>query len=308
MKKVVLLILIGILWYLAAMYNSYLLLGASMAAAVMMLVLFLVPRIQRYGYSAAFTLPAQTMTKGAEEQLQLLSRKRGLLPLAHLRYDMLMQYEGQKKPVRLRYAGGSHGSTDQLDLPFVPSLCGMLTVRLHKARIYDPLGIFSSGKKQNSSIRLAVLPQMNTRNQVLSKSVDLREDRPGEEPDLGPGMQGDLRQIREWQPGDRPSRIHWNLTARLQETMVREWNEETSNVRTLRLEKEPKQYTAEDADRFYEELADDVQTVLEEGSMVRASWKDAAGIPSEMTIRENADLESLLLRLMDSRWLWEGQT
>ncbi|MCR5004923.1 MAG: DUF58 domain-containing protein [Clostridiales bacterium] len=308
MKKVVLLILIGLLWYLAAMYQSHLLLGSSMAAVVMMLVLFLMPRIQKLGYSVSFTLPAQTMTKGTEEQLQLESRKRGLLPLAHLRYDMLMQYEGQKKPTRLRYAGGSHSNADALDLPFTPSLCGMLTVRLRKARIYDPLGIFSSGKKQSSSMRLAVLPQMNIRKQVLSKSVDLREDRPGDDPDKGPGMQGDLRQIREWQPGDRPSRIHWNLTARLQETMVREWNEETSSVRTLQLEKEPRAYTAEEADRFYEDLADDVQSVLEEGGTVRAVWKDAAGVPSDMTIRETADLESLLLRLMDSRWLWEGQS
>ena len=308
MKKFFALILIGSVWYLAAMYRSPVLLGLSMTVAVLMLTLFLLPRIQKHGFSAAFPVAAGTMTKGTEEQLEVKSQKRGPMPVARLRYDLLTQYEGEKKPRKLKYVSGCSGSTDQFELPFVPRYSGMMTVRLHKARLYDPLGIFSAGEKQDSSIRIAVLPQMSAWSRVVSRSVEQNDNQPGERPDRGAGTEGDLRQIREWLPGDRPSRIHWNLTARMQETMVREWNEESIPVRTLQLKKDPIVYSAEDADQFYEILTNDVQSVLAKGTEVKVSWKDAMGITSEKMIRETRDLEDLLLELMDSRWLWGGRT
>ena len=306
MKKIVLLILIGAEWYLAAMYHSHLLLALSMTTAVLLVVLFVMPRIQKRGYKAAFTLSGRTMTKGAQEQLEMENQKRGLLPLPRLRYDILAQYEGEKKPARLKFVGGCQSKRDTLQLPLQPKYSGMLTLHLKKARLYDPLGIFSSSKKQDSQIRLAVLPQMSTYTHMIPEIVDLKENRAGIQPDAKPGMDGDLRQIRGWIPGDKPSRIHWNLTARMQETMVREWNEESASVETLQLKKEPKVYTAEDADAFYEKLSADVQSMLEEGTTVRVQWTGQHKVPQEMTVHATEDLEDLLLKLMDSSWLWEG--
>lgn len=306
MKKIVLLILIGAEWYLAAMYHSHLLLALSMTTAVLLVVLFVMPRIQKRGYKAAFTLSGRTMTKGAQEQLEMENQKRGLLPLPRLRYDILAQYEGEKKPARLKFVGGCQSKRDTLQLPLQPKYSGMLTLHLKKARLYDPLGVFSSSKKQDSQIRLAVLPQMSTYTHMIPEIVDLKENRAGIQPDAKPGMDGDLRQIRGWIPGDKPSRIHWNLTARMQETMVREWNEESASVETLQLKKETKVYTAEEADAFYEKLSADVQSMLEEGTTVRVQWTDQHKVPQEMTVHATEDLEDLLLKLMDSSWLWEG--
>ena len=308
MKKILLLVLIGGVWYMSAMYRSQVLLGLSMTATVLMAILFLLPKIQKRGFSAAFPLAACTMTKGTQEQLQLETRKKGALPIARCRYDLQAQYDGDKKPKKIKFVSGCAGSADLLELPFTPQYSGMLTIRLRKARLYDPLGIFSGGEKQNSSIKVAVLPQMSARQFVFSRSEDQNADQPGEQPDRDAGMDGDLRQIREWLPGDRPSRIHWNMTARLQETMVREWYEESVRVRTLQLKKDAKEYTAEDADRFYEALADDIQSVLAVGAEVKVSWNNAEGAHEDIMVRETKDLEELLLRLMDSRWLWEGQS
>ena len=177
MKKIVLLILIGAEWYLAAMYHSHLLLALSMTTAVLLVVLFVMPRIQKQGYKAAFTLSGRTMTKGAQEQVEMENQKRGLLPLPRLRYDILAQYEGEKKPARLKFVGGCQSKRDTLQLPLQPKYSGMLTLHLKKARLYDPLGIFSSSKKQDSQIRLAVLPQMSTYTHMIPEIVARFKDR-----------------------------------------------------------------------------------------------------------------------------------
>ena len=62
MKKILLLILAAGTWYLAAMYESRLLLGISMTGIIGMLVFFVLPKIQIRLFSAAFSEPVSAFT------------------------------------------------------------------------------------------------------------------------------------------------------------------------------------------------------------------------------------------------------
>ena len=193
-----------------------------------------------------------------------------------------------------------------MEIPYTPPLCGMLRVTLKKVRLYDPFRVFSAGKKLEEAIPVVVFPREVQDLNDLPEQPSTGEGQEGNTLTQKAGGDGDLRQIRPWVPGDSRRQVHWKLTARMQETMIREWNEEKKPIQPVILEKEPKRYTAEDASRFYEEISARVLRSLQQDSAVEVHWTGAHGVPEQITIMEKEDLKNLLIRLYETRWLWEN--
>ncbi len=307
MKKILLLILVAGTWYLAAMYESRLLLGISMTGIIGMLVFFVLPKIQIRLFSAAFSEPTRLMTRRTPDHVPVKTLKKGLFPLPNLKFKVAVRYDGQQKPEHRWFTGGCRMGQDQLELPFQAPYSGMMEMDLLMVKAYDPFRIFSSSRKADSRIKIAVLPQIlldETQNRERPFSNERQQ---GEQQSHRPGEDGDLRQIRPWVPGDMPRHVHWKLSARMQETMIREWNEEDRSVSTLTLEREKKEYTEQKADLYYEALCQEVLNKLAENALVQVIWNDHDGIPMEKEIRVKKDLEELLIHLFDTRYLWEGR-
>ena len=307
MRLILLLILIGGEWYLAAMYSSGLLLALSMSGIVLMLLLLLWPWIQRQLFSAQFTEPIQFMTGRIPDELEIETTKKGAFPLARCKFMLQALYDGDKKPRKHRFVGGCSTGVRTVEVPYTPPLCGLMEMRLRKCRIYDPFRVFFAGKKLDRTIRIVVLPQEDLEESFPERPTT-GEGQAGEMMTQKAGGDGDLRQIRPWVPGESQRQVHWKLTARMQETMVREWNEEKRPIQPITLEKENKEYTAEDASRFYEDLSRSVLTQLRMDSAVEVFWTGTDGIPAQMTIMEREDLKTLLIRLYESRYLWEAKS
>lgn len=99
---------------------------------------------------------------------------------------------------------------------------GRYEIKASGVRIYDAFHIFSIRKKVGGTAYIYVLPQCylvpvevtkNTRDFVTDSDVyysDVRSDDSTE-----------VYQVREYRPGDRMTRIHWKLSARQDEIMVR---------------------------------------------------------------------------------------
>ena len=100
---------------------------------------------------------------------------------------------------------------------------GRYEIKASGVRIYDAFHIFSIRKKVGGTAYIYVLPQCylvpvevtkNTRDFVTDSDVyysDVRSDDSTE-----------VYQVREYRPGDRMTRIHWKLSARQDEIMVRD--------------------------------------------------------------------------------------
>ena len=307
MRKVLLLILIGGIWYLAAMYRSVLLLSLSMAGLLLLVILFLLPKIQKWFFTARFTQPSQFIKQKVPDLLTLEVRKGGLFPVARGRYRLAFQYDGDKKPVKRWYKGGFSEGTSTIDLPIEPSYSGMLHVTLEKVKIQDPFGVFSASKKVSSKIRVVVFPLDREAESPSALYTGVSEEQKGSMSGQKPGSEGDIRQIRSWMPGDNRHQIHWKLTARLQETMIQEWSEERGQTQSLVLERENKDYTAEEASQFYETLYDRITQSFKSNAGVHVIWMEEGGLPITQEITDREGLEDLLIRLYDSRWLWGGR-
>jgi Uncharacterized conserved protein (some members contain a von Willebrand factor type A (vWA) domain) len=100
---------------------------------------------------------------------------------------------------------------------------------LEGIRFYDYLRVFSLKRKLNKEIRIAVLPCYYelSQTELLSKNTQIVESdsyspvRKGDDP-------SEVFEIREYREGDRLQRIHWKLSRKQNQLMIKEFSDPVS--------------------------------------------------------------------------------
>lgn len=131
----------------------------------------------------------------------------------HLRFKNRMT--GEENSQCLRLLGTPGGSF--LTLPARTDHCGLLEARVTRLRVTDCLGLFALYRRFPAPALLPVLP-------VPAEPEALPEG-PGGSPVLRPrpgGGPGEDYEIRPYRPGDPVKMIHWKLTCKRDETVLRE--------------------------------------------------------------------------------------
>lgn len=103
---------------------------------------------------------------------------------------------------------------------------GNLEVTLNYVRIYDYLKLFSMKKRKKSQLTVAVLPvyyeleqqQFISLHSKLVESDYYSAYKSGDDP-------SEVFAIREYREGDRQQRIHWKLSRKLDQLMIKEFSE-----------------------------------------------------------------------------------
>lgn len=103
---------------------------------------------------------------------------------------------------------------------------GNLEISLNQVRIYDYLKLFSMKKSKKAQLTVAVLPVYYElpQNQFVNLHSNLVESdyysaiKSGDDP-------SEVFAIREYREGDRQQRIHWKLSRKLDQLMIKEFSE-----------------------------------------------------------------------------------
>jgi hypothetical protein len=103
---------------------------------------------------------------------------------------------------------------------------GNMKISLRGFRIYDNMKLFSLKRKTNNSIKVAVLPsyyelenyEMVDRNSSLIDSDNYSPHRKGDDP-------SEVFEIREYREGDCLQRIHWKLSMKQDQLMIKEFSD-----------------------------------------------------------------------------------
>lgn len=107
------------------------------------------------------------------------------------------------------------------------SLCGMITAEIEKVYLMDMLNLRKKEVPLKASAQLYVMPG----RQDIPFSMEQFQEISGEEEEMEIEKGDDpsiLLDIRSYIPGDRMQRIHWKLTARQDEFMVKEYGQAVS--------------------------------------------------------------------------------
>lgn len=119
-----------------------------------------------------------------------------------------------KMPISMKY-------TEHMDLPFAVQYCGLLMVEITALEYRDPMGLIRVRIPLQASAESVILPNAKS---------DMEESRDGfqtgiseAEETLSKGYDfAEVTDMREYRPGDRIKDIHWKLSAKKQDLMVKE--------------------------------------------------------------------------------------
>lgn len=107
-------------------------------------------------------------------------------------------------------------------LPFTctPQHCGTLHVAISQLRTYDWLTLFSHRRTICEEASVVILPVLS-----LPEAKSEKTTAPGDKHMTPTKAPGEFFQIRDYRPGDRPRDVHWKLSCRTPDLMVREFGE-----------------------------------------------------------------------------------
>lgn len=106
--------------------------------------------------------------------------------------------------------------------------CGMIKCNISELRVYDALGLFSFCKNIDSNHFIAVLPSVHSLLAINSATLqDIQNNITsivikGNDP-------SEIIDVREYRDGDRITRIHWKLSDKYDQLMVKNFGDPTSN-------------------------------------------------------------------------------
>lgn len=212
--------------------------------------------------------PVTEKEKGTAVRINI--RNRSFLPVSSceikVKYSASAPFEAETPAVRTTAVplGGRAGET--VSLSFVPEHCGTFSVRVEHARLNDLMGLTFLKKRIGFSVRIVVLPRifpiaaaMESSFVYSAESNLFSKEKPGDDP-------SEIFMLREYRSGDRHNLIHWKLSSRSEDFIVKELSKPVGS-RILILADPGGCGSADGADRILEAAASVSAFLAESGTV-----------------------------------------
>ncbi len=208
---------------------------------------------------------APTVVRGEAAQFRAVLQVPAKLPIARVRLTLrwVNQLTGEKQALRRDLWGG--GAVFFLDVP--TRHCGQLTCTVQKARVCGLLGLLSLPVRTCGQAEVLVLPvPVDPGRPPDPAGLEQRGAALRPRPGGGPGEDYELRVYR---PGDPMKSVHWKLSSKHDELVVREVLEPARAELCLTFDHFG---SLEDMDKTLDHTAALSRLLLEEGRPHRLLW------------------------------------
>ena len=205
----------GALLVAALSTGNALFLGAAMMVFTLVLTGFLGVRRAADTLTISADLAEHTIQRGEDAQLNIRVQYRGIIPIAPLTMDIA---PGPDRPAQSLRLEGRPGKPRTLRINFHAAHVGVTSPGVERVVISDLLGLFTVEKvPANQGGELIVLPLPFDVGELTYAAGDSGAESMARaaEDITSPS------DVRTYQPGDAMKKIHWKLSVRKQELMVR---------------------------------------------------------------------------------------
>lgn len=172
----------------------------------------------------SIAIPISVAEQGNTVDVELNVKTKSFLPITKLTFFLCYENisTGERGRIRLKETADL-GRDTVIRNSIRVNHCGKYRFRLHKIRLYDLTSIFYLPKRYRTAAELYVMPGLYDTSVTVTEpsrhfmgESDIYDDVPG-------GMDAsEILQIRPFQDGDKIQSIHWKMTAKTDELMVRE--------------------------------------------------------------------------------------
>lgn len=302
-----LLVIIITTLYFAFMYaNTSFILLVYMEIAVFIMA-FVYLQILKRAIKGKIEVPIGISEAGKENLVKITVKNRGRIPVTRMKACIIVEDTLSRTANKywMKLSEMSRGQCSFIQSIVFPGT-GNYEITLKKLRIYDLTGLFHRNIALKRTERVQVMPKLHdvpVRLTSVTKNfygeVDIYdENSPGHD-------RSELFQVREYQKGDRLQNIHWKLSAKQDEIMVKEHSLPKSCPVILFLDFKPEQKSkrSRNAIPFMEAAVSISFSVMDAGCPHYIVWYDSQQMD---IIRVRVDDEESLFyfvgMLMKVRW------
>lgn len=210
--------------YFAMVYESVELMLLVYVQAALFVLSFFTVIYRKCTIRGSLDVPVGIAEPDKETLVKLVITNKGFLPMARLEALVTVEDEctGKRTKEWMKAAAVLRGETVFMRAVAFAGT-GTYKVRLKKLKVYDFTGLFSGKVRAKSERKVQVMPRLHQIPVRLSLAVRNFFGETDSYDDMFPGHDNnELFDVREYQKGDRLQNIHWKLTAKQDELMVKE--------------------------------------------------------------------------------------
>lgn len=208
------------------LYSDYFPLAIFIITLVLPIILNIIIRIIKKSISLYIKRIDVVQNKNDGIEVKLLIKNNSIFPAVNgeLKLCYYNKFSGNKEIEYINFPINSK-ETESIDFKIKSKYCGKLIIEIQSLKIYDYLTFSSVKKKVNKSKEVIVLPQIydiNFSSNVTNiNSLDgeiFSKDKAGDDP-------SEVFNVREYVEGDKIQRIHWKLSSKVDNVMIKEYSQ-----------------------------------------------------------------------------------
>ncbi len=230
-RKIVYVLLILITSYIALMYESPVP-GVFLAFEILLpIVLFAITWYQKKNVQVKIGHGSQVADCEEKIEVPIHFQNSGWLPItdASVRVTVSNALDGEKESYDINLRAPA-GATVNVPFTFCSTYCGVVKITFSRIVLFDYLRLFQRKKLFLAETECIVMPHLLELQVAVtdacrsfdSDSEEYDKHHAGDDP-------AEIYQVREFRQGDKMSRVHWKMTARLDQMMIKELSRPISN-------------------------------------------------------------------------------
>ncbi len=206
------------LWF----FRGYLYLVIAIAMILLFVSSFLSVHIVKKHLAVKIHMPDICMPKNTEFLVKISVCNTSWIPVYNGWLDMTVGnvFMAESSPMQLNIPLRAKGTTE-VEVPVTAEQVGVVEVVIRGIVLEDWLGCHSITKKVEEKDELYVIPEGICQERVDANAYETGMEEV-EESKLKGNDFSDVSQVREYIPGDAMKNIHWKLSAKKDEMMVKE--------------------------------------------------------------------------------------
>ncbi len=217
------LIIVCIVFYIMYLWDFALVL--LMVFVAVPVILFIATLIAKFSIDVEFTAKSDSVMKNDSFPVMIKITNKSFIPVgrgeAHIEYSNL--FSGEKDNF-IMYLPIQPRNEQSVVFQLKSSFCGIAEIQCAKIYIYDPLKLFRFSIVKNSRIKIAVMPEcheisgiVTITDKVMEESDIFSEHKAGDDP-------SEIFDLRGFNYGDKLNRIHWKLSTKKDEFIVKDYS------------------------------------------------------------------------------------
>lgn len=225
-NKITYLLILAFLGVFAILYYDYFTGLIFLVALLLPFILFIILIYTLSSITARIDASQLVVSKGESFDVNIIISNKSIFPISRMNVTYTFYNEFLKEVKKDNIQISMDGKcTQEVRAQITSSYCGNIVLHLKSIRVYDFIHIWSLRKKMNRSILVTVLPNCHIseedpirENNILElESNEFSEYKSGDDP-------SEVFMIREYREGDKPHRIHWKLSYKQDELMIKEFS------------------------------------------------------------------------------------